>query len=97
MPGQVPCPTARVRAGDRVRLELPFSEVCMHMRVAGQVMTVEVIGGTYADGRPSFTAQLHRDDGQPFSFPILTAEAGIYGYGDDMYCYPSAAAGGDPS
>lgn len=32
-----------VHAGDRVRLELQYSEVCMHMRVAGKVMTVELV------------------------------------------------------
>ncbi len=97
MPGQVPRPATRVRSGDRVRLELPFSEVCMHMRVAGQVMTVEVIGATYAAGRPCFTAQLYSADGRPFSFPILTAEAGIHGHGDDMFCYPVGAGADDPS
>ena len=91
MPGQVPPAATPVRHGDRVRLELPFSEVCMHLRVAGQVMTVEVIGRWYADGRSCFTAQLHGDNDKPFSFPILTAEAGIYGDGEDLFCFPDAA------
>ena len=36
-----------VRPGDRVRIELPHSEVCMHMRVAGQVMDVRMTDGRY--------------------------------------------------
>jgi hypothetical protein len=84
-----------VRAGDRFRLELPCSEVCMHMHVAGKVMTVEVIRGRHSDGRPSFAAQLYGDNGQPFSIPILTAEAGIYGYGDDMFYYAARESAED--
>jgi len=39
--------------GARVRLELPFSEVCMHMRVAGTVMTVEIRESGCACGHAS--------------------------------------------
>jgi hypothetical protein len=61
----------------------------MHLHVAGTVMAVEVIRGWYPNARPSFTAQLYDDAGEPFSFPVLTADAGIYGYGDHLYCYPA--------
>jgi hypothetical protein len=92
MPAHIPRAAMRVCLGDRVRLELPYSEVCMHMRVAGRVMTVEVIGGEFPDGRQWYAAQLHHDDGRPFSAPILTGEAGIHGYGDEMHCYPADAS-----
>ena len=82
MPGQVPQVAVAVRPGDRVRLLLPHSEVCMHMRVAGRVMAVEVTTGEYP------TAQLLNDDGSCFSFPILTAEAGVFGSAGSLYCYP---------
>jgi hypothetical protein len=62
-----------VRPGDRVRIELPYSEVCMHMRVAGRVMDVRMTDGRYP------MAQLLNSDGSEFSFPITTGEAGIYG------------------
>lgn len=51
-----------------VAVELPYSEVNMHMRVAGKVMNVEV--------HPTM-AQILSDDGKPFSFPITHGEAGI--------------------
>jgi len=81
MPDQFPRAAVPVRPGDRVRLLLPHSEVCIHMRVAGRVMTVEVTTGEYP------TAQLLNDDGSRFSFPILTAEAGIFSSAGSLYCY----------
>ena len=59
-----------VAIGDVVTVELPWSEVCMHMRVAGKRMNVQVLSHR--------SAQLLNDDGTPFSFPILAVEAGIY-------------------
>jgi hypothetical protein len=72
MPWDYSSPHA-VRPGDHVRIELPFSEVCMHMRVAGRVMDVRMTEGRYP------MAQLLNPDGSEFSAPILTTEAGIYG------------------
>ncbi len=43
------------------------------MRVADAVMTVQLTTGTYP------MAQLISDDGHPFSVPIGTGEAGIFG------------------
>ena len=72
-----------LRPGDRVRIELPHSEVCMHMRVAGRVMDVRMTEGRYP------MAQLLNPDGSELSAPILTAEAGIYGDVErGFYCYP---------
>jgi hypothetical protein len=76
-----------VGPGDRVRLELPHSEVCMHMRVAGRVMDVRMTEGRYP------MAQLLNSDGSEFSFPIGTGEAGIFGDLDrGFYCYPEKDA-----
>lgn len=50
-------------------LVLPYSEVCMHMRVAGTQMLGELV----EDGR---MVQLYKPDGEPFSFPITRGEAG---------------------
>ena len=61
-----------VKVGDVVRVRLLYSEVCMHMRVAGKPMNVQIVG----DGS-STAAQLLRDDGTPFSMPITLKEAGI--------------------
>src|SRR2546421_764139 len=63
---------AFVQAGDVVRVRLPSTEVCMHMRVAGKAMNVQIV----TDGI-SVAAQLLRDDGSPFSTPITLGEAGI--------------------
>jgi hypothetical protein len=92
MADQVQRGAVRVRPGDRVRLELPHSEVCMHMQVAGKVMTVEVNGGELPDGRPWSSAQLLNDDGSHFSCPIGIGEAGIYGSPEALYCYPVEAS-----
>jgi hypothetical protein len=64
--------------GERVPNEMPWSEVCMHMRVAGLVLDVEIIGEQYP------MAQLYRD-GQPFSAPITLGEAGIHQDIDGFY------------
>lgn len=66
----------RVKPGDVVWLKLPWSEACMHLRVAGQVRDVRVL----ADG-----AQILNDDGTPYSFPVTHGEAGIYSDADGLY------------
>lgn len=73
-----------VQAGDKVLLEIPFSEVCMSMRVAGKPMYVELQATTWN----SVCAQLYSLDGKPYSFPITSGEAGIYQDSDGYYCYP---------
>lgn len=50
------------------RLELPYSEVCMHMHVAGKEMWGLLISEQ--------AVQLYDDDCKPFSFPIGRGEAG---------------------
>jgi hypothetical protein len=46
-----------------------YSEVAMHMRVAGRVMWAEPVG--------EHACQLYTPDGEKFSAPILRAEAGL--------------------
>lgn len=68
-----------LEVGDAIRVRMPYSEVCSHMRVAGKPMTVQVVGDDYP------MAQLFGDDGRPFSSPILLGEAGIYSDGQRHY------------
>jgi hypothetical protein len=63
--------TRSVQVGDEVVVELPFSEVCMHLRVAGTRMWVRYLGQLQG-------VQLLDDAGAPFSAPITPAEAGFY-------------------
>ena len=57
------------RPADAIRVELPYSEVCMHMRVAGKRMWVRPVG--------EHMAQLLNDDGSHFSIPVTRGEAGL--------------------
>ncbi len=72
---------ARIVIPDQmVLLELPFSEVCMHMKVAGTKMYGIVL---------SRAVQLVGMDGRLFSAPILHGEAGIFTNPDgSMYYHP---------
>lgn len=74
-----------VKANEVVRLELSYSEVCMHMRVAGLEMDVRF----QVSERGYASAQLLRDDGQEFSAAITPGEAGFYMDSDGWYCYPT--------
>jgi hypothetical protein len=58
-----------IHPDQEVILELPYSEVCMHLRVAGTRMRARLL----ADGM----VQLLDPDGHQFSFPITAAEAGL--------------------
>lgn len=60
----------QVLVNQMVETEMPFSEVCMHMRVAGQRMKACLLNDRFV--------QLFRDNGQFFSFPILRGEAGFH-------------------
>ncbi len=56
----------RLHPEESVAIELPYSEVCIHMKIAGQVHEVELfMEGPYA---------MARIEGYP---PVLPAEAGI--------------------
>lgn len=70
--------------GERVTLEMPWSEVCMHMQVAGKVMQAEI--------QPSgYSAQLYTLDGRVFSAPVTTGEAGFYREDERFYYYAAEA------
>lgn len=56
--------------GERVHVELPFSEVCMHLRIAGRILPVEWLGNG--------TVQVYDGDDRKLSFPILASEAGFH-------------------
>ena len=96
--GHVAC-----QPGDTITLVMPYSEVCMHMRVAGKVMTVTVQdGGRMAQlwDTPPRPAS-HRPErpyrpGVKFSFPITTGEAGIYRDHAGLYYYPAPGTDGIP-
>jgi hypothetical protein len=60
-----------IRPGESGRAEMPYSEVCMHMRVAGRVMDFTL-------SRQGHLVQLLNPDRTPFSAPILPGEAGIH-------------------
>jgi hypothetical protein len=60
-------PQERLSLAERV--SLPYSEVCCHMRIAGQERPVLRVG--------RIMAWVLNDDGSTFSFPIGTGEAGL--------------------
>lgn len=59
----------KIKLGDKVKAIMPWSEVCMHLGIAGKTMTCEVL---------SRGVQLYDDKGEKFSFPITHGEAGFY-------------------
>jgi hypothetical protein len=63
--------------GHCYRAEMPYSEVCMHMRVAGTFMVIRL-----ADAD---CVQLLDRRGRDFSVPILAAEAGLYRSADGWW------------
>lgn len=70
-----------VELGEQFQTVLPYSEVCMHMQVAGTTMTVVVVGPVEMPA-----VQLYKD-GRPFSFPITTGEAGVFRDDYGFYFY----------
>ncbi|HEV8653587.1 MAG TPA: hypothetical protein VG276_30360 [Actinomycetes bacterium] len=59
-----------IRPTEEFTIELPYSEVCMHLRVAGTRMRARL--------QPNRMVQLLQPDGTDFSFPITDGEAGLY-------------------
>jgi hypothetical protein len=74
-----------VKPGETVELILPHSEVCCHMKVAGKRAKVTVTQSKYP------AAQIGRQDGTAFSFPVGLGEGGFYRDDDGIYYYPPAA------
>ncbi len=70
-----------IKPGESGRKEMPFSEVCMHMGVAGHEMDfVMTDNGRY----PSI--QLMKD-GHPYSGTITLGEAGVFSRTDGTFYY----------
>lgn len=67
-----------VQPGEHRYQVMPFSEVCMHMRVAGKRMNCEV--------RES-SVQLLTEDDRNWSIPITLGEAGFYTDEGGIYVY----------
>lgn len=66
----------RLKPFDSVNLMLPYSEVCMHLKVAGRTRPVEIL----PDG-----VQIYNWDGTKFSFPITHGEAGVFTDANGLY------------
>ena len=83
-----PAFTIRPKPGEWFIATMPHSEVCMHMRVAGKPMILEVTKQQY----PSVQLRhltAHYNQATTFSSPILTGEAGIYVDQLGLYFYPN--------
>ncbi|MEV2222725.1 hypothetical protein AB0E01_22935 [Nocardia vinacea] len=74
-----------LQVGDRVLLEMPYSEAMMHMRLAGSKVEVEVLEHD--------AAQLLKDGGK-YSFPVTWGEAGIRSGESGPYAYDGKLLGG---
>jgi hypothetical protein len=59
-----------IRPTEEFTIQLPYSEVCMHLRVAGTRMRARL--------QPNRMVQLLQPDGTDFSFSITDSEAGLY-------------------
>jgi hypothetical protein len=70
-------PKTPVNLDQMVEVTLPYSEVCVHMKVAGKRMKVKL--------QTPWQAQLFTMEGEPFSFPIAPGEAGIYSDSTGFY------------
>lgn len=69
-----------VPVGERVLKEMPYSEVCMFMKISGTNMVVEPQANGMAKVLNSF--------GQPYCPPITCGEAGLYSDENGFYYYP---------
>ncbi len=66
--------------GRLYRAPMAHSEVCIHLQVAGRPMLFRLL-----DRR---MVQLYRENGEPYSAPILTCEAGVHEWENgEMVCY----------
>lgn len=69
----------RVQVGDTLTVKLPFSEVCMHLQVAGKKRPIHVL---------QTMTQILNEDGTPFSIPVTHGEAGLYSDAEGLYVLP---------
>jgi hypothetical protein len=75
-------PRIYVRRNTMFAATMPYSEVCMHMRIAGKKMACALVGS-----RP-MVQLFDLQTGSPFSAPILTGEAGVFEDSDGYYIVP---------
>jgi hypothetical protein len=66
-----------IKPGQKARTVGCYSEVMMHMGLAGRPVDVELLQHVYQDGHVHHYAQVYRD-GQPAGGAVTTGEAGIY-------------------
>lgn len=64
-------------------LTMPYSEVCMHMGIAGKKMYAKILE---REEKP-VAAQLFDENKRPFSSPVTTGEAGFYEDEEGFYFY----------
>ena len=67
---------------DRWVATMPYSEVCVHMKIAGTKMHCE-----FASNTSYPMVQLYTTDEKRFSAPVTTGEAGVYGDSRGFYTY----------
>lgn len=74
----IPTPEiTRIKPGEEGQSIMPYSEVCMHLRVAGKMMRFRLIENA-RDARYAPSVQLLNPDGTELSFPIGAGEGGVY-------------------
>lgn len=71
-----------IQPGQKVRTVGVYSEIMMHFRLAGRPVEVELLRREYPSG-VYYMAQIYHD-GEKFSGPITTSEAGIIENGDEF-------------
>lgn len=71
----------RVKPGDVIRVRMPWSEACLHLRVADQVRKVQVL---------DTGAQILNEDDTKMSL-VTHGEAGIYSDAGGLYIYQEEA------
>jgi hypothetical protein len=69
-----------IKPGEFGLKEMPYSEACMHMKIAGEFLQFQITESQYP------MVQLFKE-GRPFSFPVTLGEAGIYRDGEELYYY----------
>lgn len=72
----------RIKPGEFGYAKMPYSEVCMHMRVSGKPMKFLLKDQEY----PS--VQLYDEEGREYSSPITRGEGGVFEDKEGYYYYP---------
>lgn len=70
-----------IHPGEIAEIVLPHSEVCMHMRIAGETMMVELLcsgDSNPLDTTQTYAAQIYDKRMNKFGAPVTIGEAGIF-------------------